>query len=215
MCAHRPLNGRAELECTMSSFPAANADVDETALYASRCFSLLKRLILRWQLVRRALASQSARRPSDPCPVPLRSEGRRSDCPVPSTHISRILVKYLCILLQKCATVDDVFNGGIRSLSLSLLTEGSYSDSGISDEGSEQELSEREHRLAAIRRLVRQLEAIMAPDSEARTKMTERLEQAEAELRKLQSQCRGLIVRTAVCAEVQSRSGAHSSSLPG
>lgn len=67
---------------------------------------------------------------------------------------------------------EDIFNGGIRSLSLSLLTEGSYSDSGISDEGSEQELSEREHRLAAIRRLVRQLEAIMAPDSEARRKMT-------------------------------------------
>lgn len=79
-------------------------------------------------------------------------------------------------MLQKAiaaSAVDDVFNGGIRSLSLSLLTEGSYSDSGISDEGSEQELSEREHRLAAIRRLVRQLEAIMAPDSEARIKMTQ------------------------------------------
>lgn len=94
-----------------------------------------------------------------------------------------------------------------RTLSLSLLTEGSFSDSGISDEGSEQELSEREHRLSAIRRLVRLLEAIMAPESDARIKMTQRLEEAENELRKLQSQCRGLIVRTAVCAEVQTRGG--------
>lgn len=60
-----------------------------------------------------------------------------------------------------------------RTLSLSLLTEGSFSDSGISDEGSEQELSEREHRLSAIRRLVRLLEAIMAPESDARIKMTQ------------------------------------------
>lgn len=84
------------------------------------------------------------------------------------------VIIYVIYLLQKTALdpTEDVFNGGIRSLSLSLLTEGSYSDSGISDEGSEQELSEREHRLAAIRRLVRQLEAIMAPDSDARIKMT-------------------------------------------
>lgn len=77
-------------------------------------------------------------------------------------------------VLQKAMLTADNENGLLfnRTLSLSLLTEGSFSDSGISDEGSEQELSEREHRLSAIRRLVRQLEAIMAPDSDARIKMT-------------------------------------------
>lgn len=74
------------------------------------------------------------------------------------------------------------------------------SDSGISDEGSEQELGERERRLTSIRRLVRQLEAAMAPDCKARLKMTEKLAAAEKELRELQKKCRSLIVRTAVCA---------------
>ncbi|XP_025835588.1 uncharacterized protein LOC108733798 isoform X2 [Agrilus planipennis] len=81
-----------------------------------------------------------------------------------------------------------------------ILTEGSLSDSGISDEGSEHELGERERRLACMRRLVRQLELEMAPDCIARTKMTERLLAAEEELRALQKRCRSLIVRTAVTA---------------
>jgi hypothetical protein len=50
-------------------------------------------------------------------------------------------------------------------------TEGSLSDSGISDSGSEQELSERERRLAALRRLARHLEAVLAPGSEALVNM--------------------------------------------
>lgn len=50
-------------------------------------------------------------------------------------------------------------------------TEGSLSDSGISDSGSEQELSERERRLAALRRLARNLEAVLAPGSEALVNM--------------------------------------------
>lgn len=79
------------------------------------------------------------------------------------------------------------------------------SDSGISDEGSEHELGERERRLAAIRRLVRQLECAMAPDCKARLKMSEGLAAAEKELRELQKRCRSLIVRTAVCAVVPPR----------
>lgn len=77
---------------------------------------------------------------------------------------------------------------------------GSVSDSGISDEGSEHELGERERRLAAIRRLVRQLEVAMSPDSKAKMKVTEKLALAEEELRGLQKRCRSLIVRTAVSA---------------
>lgn len=50
---------------------------------------------------------------------------------------------------------------------------GSLSDSGISDEGSEQELSERERRLAILRRLVRQLENSLDPGSNALTVMSQ------------------------------------------
>ncbi|XP_075226377.1 klarsicht isoform X2 [Lycorma delicatula] len=80
---------------------------------------------------------------------------------------------------------------------------GSLSDSGISDSGSEQELSEREKRLAALRRLARHLEAILAPGSQAIKDMATRIEQTELELRGLQQTCRELIVRTAVCAEAK------------
>jgi uncharacterized coiled-coil protein SlyX len=79
-----------------------------------------------------------------------------------------------------------------------LFTEGgSLSDSGISDEGSEHEIGERERRLAAIRRLVRQLEVVLAPDCKARLKMAERLNAAEEELKALQKRCRSLIACTA------------------
>ncbi|XP_067013332.2 klarsicht protein [Anabrus simplex] len=84
-----------------------------------------------------------------------------------------------------------------------LSTEGSLSDSGISDSGSEQELSERERRLAALRRLARNLEAELAPGSAALVNMDKRLEQMEADLRGLQRACRDLIVRTAVCVEAR------------
>ncbi|XP_066158030.1 klarsicht protein isoform X1 [Euwallacea fornicatus] len=76
-------------------------------------------------------------------------------------------------------------------------TEGSFSDSGISDEGSEHEIGERQGRLAAIRRLVRQLEVGLSPNSKARLVMREKLASAEEELKTLQQRCRTLIVRTA------------------
>nr|XP_023012849.1 uncharacterized protein LOC111502899 [Leptinotarsa decemlineata] len=80
-----------------------------------------------------------------------------------------------------------------------IITEGSFSDSGISDEGSEQEIGERQRRLSAIRRLVRQLEVGLSPDSKARLMMREKLNAAEEELKALQLRCRSLIVRTAAC----------------
>uniref|UniRef100_A0A1B6EWZ8 KASH domain-containing protein n=2 Tax=Cuerna arida TaxID=1464854 RepID=A0A1B6EWZ8_9HEMI len=87
-------------------------------------------------------------------------------------------------------------------LSLPASTEGSLSDSGISDSGSEQE-SERERRLSALRRLARQLEAALSPNSQAIRDMAKRIEQTENELRGLQKTCRELIVRTAVCADAR------------
>lgn len=50
---------------------------------------------------------------------------------------------------------------------------GSLSDSGISDTGSDQEPSERERRLANLRRLARQLEAVLGPGSRALDNMRE------------------------------------------
>ncbi|KAG8040390.1 hypothetical protein G9C98_000961, partial [Cotesia typhae] len=87
---------------------------------------------------------------------------------------------------------------------------GSFSDSGISDSGSEQELNERERRLAALRRLTRSLESQLAPGNEALTELLSRVGNAEAELRNLQKECRELIVRTAasVKAKVTTRSQA-------
>jgi len=48
-----------------------------------------------------------------------------------------------------------------------LNVEGSFSDSGISDSGSEQDIFDREKRLVLLRKLARHLEAILAPGSEA------------------------------------------------
>ncbi|XP_032456346.1 uncharacterized protein LOC100679702 isoform X2 [Nasonia vitripennis] len=103
---------------------------------------------------------------------------------------------------------DDSGNATQSSFNGSLigLEGGSLSDSGISDSGSEQELSERERRLAALRRLTRSLETQLVPDSagdEVLAELWRRIEEAEAELRVLQKQCRELIVRTA--ASIESR----------
>jgi len=86
---------------------------------------------------------------------------------------------------------------------------GSVSDSGISDSGSDQELSERERRLAGLRRLARHLEASLAPGSRGLQNMSQRVEDAEAELRGLQRTCRDLIVRTAVCVHALSPQRPH------
>ncbi|XP_050082827.1 klarsicht protein isoform X3 [Anopheles aquasalis] len=73
---------------------------------------------------------------------------------------------------------------------------GSLSDSGISDGGgmSDGSLSERERRLSALKRLVKQLEVSLAPGSEAMQTITKRLEMAEHDLRSLQSTCRKIIM---------------------
>lgn len=58
-----------------------------------------------------------------------------------------------------------------RPLLTALNTEGSLSDSGISDSGSEQELSDREKRLVQLKRLAKRLESILSPSSQALTNM--------------------------------------------
>lgn len=86
-----------------------------------------------------------------------------------------------------------------------LPSNGSLSDSGISDGGcsSDYGLSERERRLGALRRLAKQLEQAL-PGSEALKSINQRMETAEAELRSLQKTCRELIIRTAAQCPTQS-----------
>lgn len=108
----------------------------------------------------------------------------------------------------KDSTTEEVGSGVLAKFGdsppISLTQEGgSLSDSGISDSGSEQELSERERRLAALRRLTRSLESQLAPGSEALVELLQRVEDAETELRDLQKQCRELIVRTAASVEAR------------
>lgn len=103
------------------------------------------------------------------------------------------------------ATMEEVHCGKFAGVSASSHTQegGSLSDSGISDSGSDQELSERERRLAALRRLTRSLETQLTPGSKALTDLWKRIEDAETELRDLQKQCRELIVRTAASVDVR------------
>ncbi|XP_031626681.1 uncharacterized protein LOC116342976 [Contarinia nasturtii] len=88
----------------------------------------------------------------------------------------------------------------IGAMAFNLPSNGSLSDSGISDGGcsSDYGLSERERRLGALRRLAKQLEQALVPGSEALNSINQRMEMAEAELRSLQETCRELIIRTAV-----------------
>uniref|UniRef100_A0A8D8JMV3 (northern house mosquito) hypothetical protein n=1 Tax=Culex pipiens TaxID=7175 RepID=A0A8D8JMV3_CULPI len=81
-------------------------------------------------------------------------------------------------------------------VNLKLSSSGSLSDSGISDGGgmSDGSLSEREKRLSALKRLVKQLEVSLAPGSEAMQTITKRLEMAEHDLRSLQNTCRKIIM---------------------
>ena len=73
------------------------------------------------------------------------------------------------------------------------------SDSGTSgyESCSSEELSERERRLAHLRRLARDLEATLHPHSQAWASIEKTLSTAENELRGLQKHCRDLVIKTA------------------
>ncbi|XP_049817339.1 klarsicht protein [Aethina tumida] len=79
------------------------------------------------------------------------------------------------------------------------LTEGSFSDSGISDEGSEHEIGERQARLAAIRRLYRQYEAKFPLDITTKQKIFDKFNKVEEDLKTAQLRCRTLVARTSAC----------------
>ncbi|XP_076754318.1 uncharacterized protein LOC143425435 isoform X2 [Xylocopa sonorina] len=128
-------------------------------------------------------------------------------------HVARLLSEKQDINCQngtvlKDSTTEEASSGASAkfgdSSPISLTQEGgSLSDSGISDSGSEQELSERERRLAALRRLIRNLESQLAPGCEALAELWKRVEDAETDLKGLQKHCRELIVRTAASVEAR------------
>lgn len=88
----------------------------------------------------------------------------------------------------------------IQGSSMSLMTSGDecLSDSGTSgyESCSSEELSERERRLANLRRLARDLEASLHPNSQAWASICKTLSSAEEELKGLQQHCRELVVRS-------------------
>lgn len=73
------------------------------------------------------------------------------------------------------------------------------SDSGTSgyESCSSDDLSERERRLAYLRRLAKDLEASLVPGSKAWNEIVSTLNEAEKELQGLQDHCRSLVLRTA------------------
>lgn len=100
------------------------------------------------------------------------------------------------LLLQHTKTQSVDIQGS--SLSLAASGDECLSDSGTSgyESCSSEELSERERRLANLRRLARDLEASLHPNSQAWAAICKTLSSAETELKDLQQHCRELVVRS-------------------
>ncbi|XP_047491710.1 uncharacterized protein LOC125040954 isoform X2 [Penaeus chinensis] len=101
------------------------------------------------------------------------------------------------LTLQHTRTQGVDIQGSTTSLGAS--GDECLSDSGTSgyESCSSEELSERERRLAHLRRLARDLEASLHPNSQAWLAITKTLSSAESELKDLQKHCRELVVRSA------------------
>lgn len=96
---------------------------------------------------------------------------------------------------QTISTNEDLLLHPEAALQFIATSNGSLSDSGISD-GGFSELSERERRLIALKKIAKQLENALSPSSEVLKTITQRMEAAENELKILQNTCRELIVKT-------------------
>lgn len=113
-------------------------------------------------------------------------------------QVSKLLSEKLENRIQKISTNEDFMLHPEAALKFITNTSsnGSYqSDSGISD-GGFSELSERERRLFALKKIAKQLESALSPSSEVLKTITMRMEAAENELKVLQNTCRELIART-------------------
>ncbi|KAG5682168.1 hypothetical protein PVAND_011538 [Polypedilum vanderplanki] len=114
-------------------------------------------------------------------------------------QVSKLLSEKIENRIQTISTNEDFMlhpEAALKFITNQSSNGGSYqSDSGISDEGFS-ELSERERRLIALKKIAKQLETALSPSSEVLKTITQRMEAAENELKVLQNTCRELIVRT-------------------
>lgn len=111
-------------------------------------------------------------------------------------QVSKLLSEKLENKIQQTiSTNEDLMLHPEAALQFIASSNGSLSDSGISD-GGFSELSERERRLIALKKIAKQLENALSPSSEVLKTITQRMEAAENELKILQNTCRELIVRT-------------------
>lgn len=111
-------------------------------------------------------------------------------------QVSKLLSEKLENKIQQTiSTNEDLLLHPEAALQFIASSNGSLSDSGISD-GGFSELSERERRLNALKKIAKQLENALSPSSEVLKTITQRMESAENELKILQHTCRDLIART-------------------
>lgn len=96
---------------------------------------------------------------------------------------------------QTISTNEDLILRPEAALQFIASSNGSLSDSGMSDSGFS-ELSERERRLNALKKIAKQLESALSPSSDVLKTITQRMEAAEKDLKALQNTCRELICRT-------------------
>ncbi|KAL7032868.1 hypothetical protein ACKWTF_007417 [Chironomus riparius] len=113
-------------------------------------------------------------------------------------QISKLLSEKLENRIQTISTNEDFMlhpEAALKFIANSSSNPSYQSDSGISD-GGFSELSERERRLIALKKIAKQLESALSPSSEVLKTITQRMEAAENELKVLQNTCRELILRT-------------------
>lgn len=125
-------------------------------------------------------------------------DGTASENLVDNVHqVSKLLSEKLENKIHQTISTnnEDLLLHPEAALQFIATSNGSLSDSGISD-GGFSELSERERRLNALKKIAKQLENALSPSSEVLKTITQRMEAAESELKILQDTCRELILRT-------------------
>jgi hypothetical protein len=113
-------------------------------------------------------------------------------------QVSKLLSEKLENRIHTISTNEDFIlhpETALKFIANSSSNPSYQSDSGISDSGFS-ELSERERRLIALKKIAKQLESALSPSSEVLKTITQRMETAENELKVLQDTCRELILRT-------------------
>lgn len=113
-------------------------------------------------------------------------------------QVTKLLSEKLENRIHTISTNEDFMlhpEAALKFIANSSSNKSYQSDSGISDSGFS-ELSEREQRLIALKKIAKQLESALSPSSEALRTITDRMGAAENELKLLQNTCRELILRT-------------------